>query len=102
MAQVFERGSGASRAATILSASGFDIGSRPGRGAAAAKDVKLIADVGRRHQVSPPGSVVGLAEQGPAPPGETTKGDRNERRHVHAAHQRNGTRRSGAALRESG
>jgi 3-hydroxyisobutyrate dehydrogenase-like beta-hydroxyacid dehydrogenase len=65
MAQVFERGSGASRAATILSASGFDI-SGLGRVAAPLlrKDMNLIADVARRQQVAPPDSVVGLAEKG--------------------------------------
>ncbi len=65
MAQVFERGSGASRAATILSASGFDT-SGLGRvaGPLLRKDVNLIADVARRHHVSPPDSLVGLAEKG--------------------------------------
>ena len=65
MAQVFERGSGASRAATILSASGFDIGGL-GRvaGPLLRKDVNLIADVARREQVTPPDLVVGLAEKG--------------------------------------
>ena len=65
MAQVFERGSGASRAATILSASGFDI-SALGRvaGPLLRKDVNLIADVARRQHVVPPDSVVELAEQG--------------------------------------
>ncbi len=65
MAQVFERGSGASRAATILSASGFDIG---GLGRVAEpllrKDVHLVVDVARRQQVAPPDSIVGLAEKG--------------------------------------
>ena len=65
MAQVFERGSGASRAAAILSASGFDIS---GLGHVAEpllrKDVNLIADVARRHEVVLPDSVGGLAEKG--------------------------------------
>ena len=65
MAQVFERGSGASRAATILSASGFDIGGL-GRvaGPLLRKDVNLITDVARRRQVAAPESVVRLAEKG--------------------------------------
>jgi 3-hydroxyisobutyrate dehydrogenase-like beta-hydroxyacid dehydrogenase len=65
MAQVFERGSGASRAATILSASGFDI---RGLGRVAApllrKDVNLMVDVARWQRVAPPNSVVELAEKG--------------------------------------
>ena len=65
MAQVFERGSGASRAATILSASGFDIrGLGRVAGPLLRKDVDLIADVVRRQQVAPPVSIVGLAEKG--------------------------------------
>ena len=65
MAQVFERGSGASRAATILSASGFDI-SGLGRvaGTLLRKDLSLIADVARRQQVALPDSVAGLAQKG--------------------------------------
>jgi 3-hydroxyisobutyrate dehydrogenase len=65
MAQVFERGSGASRAATILSASGFDLRAM-GRvaGPLLRKDVNLIADVARRVQAAPPDLVVGLAEKG--------------------------------------
>src|ERR1700683_2420939 len=56
MAQVFERGSGASRAATMLSAPGFDIGSL-GRvaGPLLRKDVDLITDVARRRRVAAPG-----------------------------------------------
>jgi 3-hydroxyisobutyrate dehydrogenase-like beta-hydroxyacid dehydrogenase len=79
MAQVFERGSAASRATTILSASGFDVRSL-GRvaGPLLRKDVNLIADVARRQRVVPPDSVVGLAEKalvtlaaaGNDPPGE--------------------------------
>jgi 3-hydroxyisobutyrate dehydrogenase len=65
MAQVFERGTGASRAATILSASGFDIeGLGRVAGPLLRKDVNLIADVARREQVTPPDLVVGLAEKG--------------------------------------
>jgi 3-hydroxyisobutyrate dehydrogenase len=74
MAQVFERGSGASRAATILSASGFDIS---GLGEVAwpllRKDVNLIADVARRQQVALPDSVARMAEKGLLALG-TTKG----------------------------
>lgn len=65
MAQVFERGSGASRAATILSASGFDIrGLGQVAGTLLRKDVGLIADVARQQQVALPDSVVRLAEMG--------------------------------------
>ena len=65
MAQVFERGSGASRAATMLSAPGFDIGGL-GRvaGPLLRKDVNLITDVARRRQIAAPESVVTLAEKG--------------------------------------
>jgi 3-hydroxyisobutyrate dehydrogenase-like beta-hydroxyacid dehydrogenase len=64
MAQVFERGSGASRAATILSASGFDLrGIGRVAGPLLRKDVNLIADVARRQHVAPPDSVVGLARK---------------------------------------
>ena len=65
MAQVFERGSGASRAATMLSAPGFDIGGL-GRvaGPLLRKDVNLITDVAARRQVAAPESVVTLAENG--------------------------------------
>jgi hypothetical protein len=65
MAQVFERGSGASRAATMLSAPGFDIG-RLGRVAEPLlrKDVDLITEVARRRRIAAPESVVSLAEQG--------------------------------------
>jgi 3-hydroxyisobutyrate dehydrogenase len=64
MAQVFERGSGSSRAATILSAPGFDLGVF-GRiaGPLLRKDVDLIADVARRQQVASPDSVAALAEK---------------------------------------
>jgi 3-hydroxyisobutyrate dehydrogenase-like beta-hydroxyacid dehydrogenase len=64
MAQVFERGSGASRAATMLSAPGFNIGSL-GRvaGPLLRKDVDLITDVARRRRIAAPGSVVTLAEK---------------------------------------
>ena len=64
MAQVFERGSGASRAATMLSAPGFDIG-RLGRvaGPLLRKDVDLITDVARRRRIAAPESVVTLAEK---------------------------------------
>jgi 3-hydroxyisobutyrate dehydrogenase-like beta-hydroxyacid dehydrogenase len=63
-AQVFEHGSGASRAATILSASGFDI-RRLGQvaGKLLRKDLNLIANVASRQQVAPPDSVVRLAEK---------------------------------------
>jgi 3-hydroxyisobutyrate dehydrogenase len=65
MAQVFERGSGASRAASLLSAPGFDIGGL-GRvaGPLLRKDVGLIADVARRRQIAAPESVVTLAQEG--------------------------------------
>jgi 3-hydroxyisobutyrate dehydrogenase-like beta-hydroxyacid dehydrogenase len=75
MAQVFERGSGASRAATILSASGFDIeGLGRVAGPLLRKDVNLIADVARREQVTPPDLVVGLAEKGLLALGSTKGG----------------------------
>lgn len=65
MAQVFERGSGASRAATMLSAPGFDIGVLARVAAPLLrKDVDLITDVARRRQIAPPESVVTLAEKG--------------------------------------
>jgi 3-hydroxyisobutyrate dehydrogenase-like beta-hydroxyacid dehydrogenase len=65
MAQVFERGSGSSRAATMLSAPGFDIGAL-GRvaGPLLRKDMNLIAGVVRRREIAAPGSVVALAERG--------------------------------------
>ncbi len=65
MAQVFERGSGASRAATMLAAPGFDIGGL-GRvaGPLLRKDVDLIADVARQRQIAAPESLVTLAEKG--------------------------------------
>jgi 3-hydroxyisobutyrate dehydrogenase len=65
MGHVFERGSGASRAATMLSARGFDIGGL-GRvaGPLLRKDVDLITDVARRGQIAAPASVLTLAELG--------------------------------------
>jgi 3-hydroxyisobutyrate dehydrogenase len=65
MGQVFERGSGASRAASMVCAPGFDI-SRLGRvaGPLLRKDVNLITDVAVRRQVAAPASVVTLAELG--------------------------------------
>jgi 3-hydroxyisobutyrate dehydrogenase-like beta-hydroxyacid dehydrogenase len=65
MAQVFERGSGSSRAATILSAPGFQLGGF-GRvaGPLLRKDVKLLADVAQQKRVAPPDSVAALAEKG--------------------------------------
>ena len=100
MAQVFERGSGASRAAAILSASGFDIsGLGQVAGPLLRKDVNLIADVARQHEVALPDSVGELAEKGLALPSGMRKGDLNERRHAHAAHQRNRACRSCFVLR---
>jgi 3-hydroxyisobutyrate dehydrogenase len=64
MGQVFERGSGASRAASMVSAPGFDL--RPfGRvaGPLLRKDVNLITDVARRRQITAPESVLMLAEE---------------------------------------
>ena len=57
MGPVFERGSGASRAATMLSARGFDLGGL-GRvaGPLLRKDVDLITDVARRRQMTAPAS----------------------------------------------
>ncbi len=65
MAQVFERGSGASRAASLLAAPGFDLGGL-GRvaGPLLRKDVSLIADVARGRQIAAPEAVVMLAEDG--------------------------------------
>jgi 3-hydroxyisobutyrate dehydrogenase len=65
MAHVFERGSGASRAASLLSAPGFDIGGL-GRvaGPLLRKDVGLLPDVARRRQIAAPQSVVTLADEG--------------------------------------
>jgi 3-hydroxyisobutyrate dehydrogenase-like beta-hydroxyacid dehydrogenase len=64
MGQVFERGSGASRAATMLAAPGFDLGPL-GRvaGPLLRKDVNLITDVVRRRQITAPASVLMLAEE---------------------------------------
>jgi 3-hydroxyisobutyrate dehydrogenase len=64
MAQVFERGSGASRAATMLSARGFDIaGFGRVAGPLLRKDVDLITDVARRRRIVAPQSLVTLAEK---------------------------------------
>jgi 3-hydroxyisobutyrate dehydrogenase len=65
MGQVFERGSGASRAASMVAAAGFDI-SGLGRvaGPLLRKDVNLLTDLAERRQVSAPASVVTLAELG--------------------------------------
>jgi 3-hydroxyisobutyrate dehydrogenase len=64
MAQVFERGSGASRAATMLSARGFDIaGFGRVAGPLLRKDVDLITDVARRRRIVAPEFVVTLAEK---------------------------------------
>jgi len=65
MAHVLERGSGASRAATMLSARGFDTGGL-GRiaGPLLRKDVDLIIDVVRRRQIAAPAPVFTLAELG--------------------------------------
>jgi 3-hydroxyisobutyrate dehydrogenase-like beta-hydroxyacid dehydrogenase len=62
MAQVLERGSGSSRAAVILSGSGFDLG-RLGQtaGPLLQKDVGLIVDVAQQQQAVPPPALVGLA-----------------------------------------
>lgn len=62
MAQVLERGSGSSRAAVILSGSGFDLG---GLGQIAGpllqKDVGLIVDVAQQLEAVPPPALLGLA-----------------------------------------
>ena len=65
MGHVFERGSGASRATTMLSARGFDLGGL-GRvaGPLLRKDVDLITDVARRRQITAPAAVLTLAELG--------------------------------------
>ena len=65
MGQVFERGSGASRAASMVAAAGFDI-SGLGRvaGPLLRKDVNLLTDLAERRQVAAPASVVTLAELG--------------------------------------
>jgi 3-hydroxyisobutyrate dehydrogenase len=64
MGQVFERGSGASRAATMVSSPGFDLGGL-GRiaGPLLRKDVRLLTDVVQRRRISPPESVVTLADR---------------------------------------
>jgi 3-hydroxyisobutyrate dehydrogenase len=65
MGQVFERGSGASRAASMVSAPGFDLdGLGRVAGPLLRKDVNLITDVAMRQQVAAPASVVTLAELG--------------------------------------
>lgn len=84
MAQVLERGSGSSRAATILSGSGFDLG---GLGQVAGpllqKDVGLIVDVAQQYGAVPPAPLLGLAraalallmpDLGGAPPGSSKSG----------------------------
>jgi len=65
MGQVFERGSSASRAATMVSSSGFDLGGL-GRiaGPLLRKDVHLFTDVAQQRRISAPESVVTLAERG--------------------------------------
>jgi 3-hydroxyisobutyrate dehydrogenase-like beta-hydroxyacid dehydrogenase len=65
MAQVFERGSGSSRAATMLAAPGFDLGVL-GRVAEPLlrKDVRLLTDVARQRKIAPPASIMALAEEG--------------------------------------
>ena len=100
MAQVFERGSGASRAATILSASGFDIrGLGRVAGPLLRKDVNLIADVARRQQVGAAGLGRGTGREGPARPRGRRREDLHERRHAYAADQRNRADRSCVVLR---
>jgi 3-hydroxyisobutyrate dehydrogenase len=65
MGQVFERGSGASRASSMVSAPGFDLdGLGRVAGPLLRKDVNLITDVAKRQQVAAPESVVTLAELG--------------------------------------
>jgi 3-hydroxyisobutyrate dehydrogenase len=63
MGQVLERGSGASRATTMVSSPGFDLGGL-GRiaGPLLGKDVRLLADLVQQRGISAPDSVVTLAE----------------------------------------
>jgi 3-hydroxyisobutyrate dehydrogenase len=61
MAQVLERGSGASRAAAILARSNFDLsGLRQVGEPLLRKDVDLVMDVARTRDAEPPDSVTGL------------------------------------------
>jgi 3-hydroxyisobutyrate dehydrogenase len=62
MAQVFERGSGASRAASVLASSGFELsGLAKVAGPLLQKDFRLIVDVAGKHRVDLPPAVRGLA-----------------------------------------
>jgi 3-hydroxyisobutyrate dehydrogenase len=74
MAQVLERGSGASRAAAILAGSDFDLsGLRGVADSLLRKDVDLVMDVARARGAAPPDSVARLVESTFAylrPPGD--------------------------------
>lgn len=65
LAQVLERGSGGSRATSLVSAPGFDLGGL-GRvaGPLLRKDVDLLAGVARQRQIAAPTPVLALAEEG--------------------------------------
>jgi 3-hydroxyisobutyrate dehydrogenase len=64
MAQVFDRGSGASRAATILARSNFDLsGLRQVADTLLRKDVDLVTDVARAHHTTPPESLARLVDR---------------------------------------
>jgi 3-hydroxyisobutyrate dehydrogenase len=61
MAQVLERGSGASRAAAILAGSNFDLsGLRQVAESLLRKDIDLVTDVARARHAAPPDSVARL------------------------------------------
>jgi 3-hydroxyisobutyrate dehydrogenase len=63
LAQVLAHGSGGSRAAAILAASGFDISGMKGSVGNLQKDVRIAREVARDRHAAEPASIVELAER---------------------------------------
>lgn len=61
LAQVLDHGSGGSRAAAILAASGFDTTGIRGAAELLRKDVDLVLDVAQNRHATPPDTIVALA-----------------------------------------
>jgi 3-hydroxyisobutyrate dehydrogenase len=64
MAEVLERGSGGSRAASVIAGSAFDLsGLAQVAGPLLRKDYRLVTDIIRSEGVEPPDAILGLAER---------------------------------------
>lgn len=80
MAQVLERGSGASRAAAIVAGGAFDLSGLAGAASLLRKDVGLLVDLARKQGITPPPSLLGLAQESLttlAGTGRSPEGDRH-------------------------